>query len=497
MADMQNTGRRRSSGEEGGTFIVTLLLTTGLSIMGASLLMLAQTETYSSMNYRMMSQARYGAESGVIKAVNYLTQTYQTPGSAGDPYANYNVTQSPVTFNNIPVVLSADPNKAANYQDALTQAAFNAAAQGTLTAGQTVTYNTYATLLSMRTIEQYGTPGPTVIMTWQVVGTGSIAGARPASVEVSTVLERSVTPAHSYGVFATNSGCGSLTFNGGSSTDSFDSSAIALQNGVPVTQGYGGSVGSNGNLDINGSGTQIFGTLSTPRSGVGQCRNGTVTAITGGEAQVSEGLIQLPQALSYPTPVMPTPLPPTSNVNLSASTCADLGFAAPICTGPAGALTLDPQGGTLVFGNINVNAGTTLHLRGGTYNINSISLNGNATLVIDNGPIFMNVAGQGTNQPINLTGGGFSNPSFDPTQFHVLYGGTSPVNVAGGTTAAAMIYAPNAPITLSGGSHLYGSIVGGLVTDTGGTAVHYDRRLQTDFMVAGNYMMSAFTWKKY
>jgi hypothetical protein len=60
-----------------------------------------------------------------------------------------------------------------------------------------------------------------------------------------------------------------------------------------------------------------------------------------------------------------------------------------------------------------------------------------------------------------------------------------------------MIYAHNAPVDLSGGSHFYGSIFGSTVTDSGGTHFHYDRHLKTDFMIAGAYMMSAFTWKKY
>ena len=42
-------------------------------------MLLSQTETYSSMNYRLMSQARYGAESGVHKATNYLLYTYVRP----------------------------------------------------------------------------------------------------------------------------------------------------------------------------------------------------------------------------------------------------------------------------------------------------------------------------------------------------------------------------------------------------------------------------------
>jgi Tfp pilus assembly protein PilX len=501
LSDQSITGRHASPdphrSERGVALVVVLLLTVALSAIGASLLLLAQTDTYTSMNYRMMSQARYGAESGVLKAVNFLTQAYQTPGTAGDPYASYNVTVSPVTFNGQPVVLSADPAKASNYQDAVTQAAFLAASTGNIVSGQTVTYTAYATLVGMRTVEEYGVTTPTIIQTWEVTGTGTIGGARPAAVEVKTTLERQVTAAHNYGVFATNPGCGALTFSGGSSTDSYNSATMTFASGLPVTQTYGGSVGSNGNLNVNGGQTQINGSLSTPRSGVGNCKNGNVTAYTGGAAQVSEGLVQLPQAISYPTPSAVIPVPPTSNVSWSGSTCAQLGLSAPTCTGTSGNLTLDPQGGTLVFGNINLNGGGTVHLRGGTYNINSISMNGNSTLIIDTGPVFMNVAGASTNQPISMSGGLISNPSYDATQFHILYGGTSTVSVSGGTASAAMVYCPNADVSITGGSNFYGSVVGASVTDTGGTHFHYDRRLQNDFLVAGSYMMSSFTWKKY
>jgi hypothetical protein len=272
---------------------------------------------------------------------------------------------------------------------------------------------------------------------------------------------------------------------------------MTLSGGVPVVQQYGGAVGANGNLNVNGGQTQINGTLSTPRTGVGNCKDGSVTALTGGSAQVSEGLIQLPQSLVYPTPSAVSPAPPTTTVNMGGSTCADLGLTAPTCTGTLNNLTIDPQGGTVVFGNVNLGSGAVVHLKGGTYNVNSLTVGGGASLDIQTGPIFMNIAGVGTNQPLSLAGNTLSNPSFDPTWFHLLYGGTSPVTLSGGSATALMVYAPQAPITLSGGADFYGSIVGASVVDTGGTHIHYDRRLKNDFMVAGNFMMSSFTWKKY
>ena len=56
-----------------------MFLMMALSVIGASLMLLSQTETYSSLNYRLMSQARYGAESGIQKTVNYLLNPATTP----------------------------------------------------------------------------------------------------------------------------------------------------------------------------------------------------------------------------------------------------------------------------------------------------------------------------------------------------------------------------------------------------------------------------------
>jgi len=482
--------------ERGVALVVVLLLTVALSAIGASLLLLSKTDTYTSMNYRMMSQARYGAESGVMRAANYLSQVYQDPGAVvGDPLANYNMTVSPVTYNGQPVVLSADPNQASNYPYGPAQTAFSAAVQGSLVEGQTVSYTAYATLLSMRTVQEYGSTTPKIIQTWRLTGTGSIAGARPATVQVTSTLEQQITPIMNYGLFATSSTCGALSFAGGATTSSYDSANMTMQNGQPVTQNSGGSVGSNGNLNVSGGQTQINGALSTPRTGVGNCKNGTVTAFTGNLATVTEGIIQLPQAMAYPTPSLPNPLPPTTGS--SWASCAALGLSAPACTGSDGNITLDPQGGTLTFGNVDM-GNNNVHLKAGLYNINSLKSNATAVLYIEpGGPVVLNVAGQSTNQPISLNGNGFNNPSFDPTNFQILYGGTSPININGGSQSAAMLYAPNADITFNGGADFYGSMVGASITDTGGAKFHYDRRLQNDFMMGGAFMMSSFTWRKY
>src|SRR5205823_4211504 len=144
--------------------VLSLFLMTVLSVVGASLMFLSQTETYASQNYRSMSQARYAAESGAQKAVNYLLNSYTAPGSVADPIANYNMSVSPVTYNNQPVVLSALTGIAANYPDAESQTAFSNTVQGTMAMGDgNVQYGATATLLSMRQVVEYGTGVPTVV----------------------------------------------------------------------------------------------------------------------------------------------------------------------------------------------------------------------------------------------------------------------------------------------------------------------------------------------
>src|SRR5713226_4611016 len=166
--------------ERGIALVLALFLMSALSVLGASLMFLSQTETYASMNYRTMSQARYAAEAGVNKAANFLLDPaqYVVPTVTGgtDPLSNYDDTKSPVVCtggcpNSDPnnpnhyVILSATTSQASNYPYAAAQTAFNAAAQGTLTAGNTtINYGTYATLLTMQVIPSFG-GGQSVLQT--------------------------------------------------------------------------------------------------------------------------------------------------------------------------------------------------------------------------------------------------------------------------------------------------------------------------------------------
>jgi Tfp pilus assembly protein PilX len=471
-------------GEHGIALVLSLFLMMAMSVVGASLMFLSQTETYSSMNYRLTSQARYGAESGIQKTVNYLLNSYTAPTTTGaDLLSNYDTTKSPVLCIagcptlNAPVILSASTAQASNYPVASVQTAFSTAAQGSLPSGSTtVTYTPYATLLSMQQIKVYG-GGLQTIQTWQITSDGTINAGKTATVEVTATLESEKVPATMYAAFGTNGGCGALQFKGTSSVNSYSSSA-ALASGVPVTSNSGGNVGTNGNLTESGHAT-VFGSLATPRVGVGSCSNGNVDALTSsGGATIANGVSQLPQAVSLPIPTVPTGVPTTA-FNGSNQT---------LLSGS--------------YGNVTVTTGTLTLCSAGltcTINVNSIKFAGNATIALATGAtVILNVVGQGQTTPIDLTGGSTTNGgSFDPSHFQIQYAGTGSVFVGGTSSLTAMVYAPNAAVTLAGNNDFYGSLVTSTLVETGNAGIHYDRNLSREFFTVGNGMMSTFSWKKY
>jgi Tfp pilus assembly protein PilX len=487
---MKNPTTNLRSRERGSALIVSMLLMMTLSLLGASMMFLAQTETASSINYRLMSQARYGAESGVHVATNYLINpAAYTPPSAGgaDSIANYNTTVSPVTYLGLPVILSGNATKTANYPVPAVKTAFSAAVQGTLAAGTTtVQYAPYATLLSMEEIPAASSFDnlPHTIQTWEITSDGIIAtGVKTAKVEVTAVIETQKTASNStalnYGAFALAATCGALDWGGSGGTDSYTYSAGAF------TIGNHGNVGTNGNLTNGGTAT-IHGSLSSPRSGVGACSAGNVDAETSsGNSTVTGGIVHLSQAVVLPPPNIP----------------------------PAGATAINPPNHTILlasatppgsYGDVNISTQSVLHLAAGTYNINSITMGSQGALVIDSGPVILNVTGNGVATPIDFSSGSVTQGTvtYDSSQLQIRYAGSGAIKVTGGAATTAVIYAPNAAASLTGGGDFYGEIVAKTIADTGGATIHYDSNLANKGLFTivlytpGNPMLSSFTWRK-
>src|SRR6266851_1998839 len=433
--------------QKGTALIFALIFLLILSVMAASLMFLAQSETWTSSNYRMMTQGRYGAEAGINSTANYLMFTYAPPGGAGDPLANYDITQSPVknNANGLDVVLSTTLANS-NYPNAAVAGDFAAKVPGTLTQGfGAVSYTASARLLSIRQVQLAGVSGPAafkIIQTWQIIADGNIKSVRNAQVEVSAVLEQQGMPLFMYAAFATNDNCGALDFSGGATTNSYDSAApVNPVTGTPVIMNAYGNVGSNGNLNENGSGTTIYGSMSTPRSGVGKCAQGGVTAWTdNGNAVVTGGFKLLPQPVTYATPVDP---PPNSN-NISGTQTLGPCVASP-CT----------------YGDINI-------------------------------------TGNGQSTAVDLTGGGMINPSYDPSLLQINYAGSGTISLKGSATSSAVVNAPNATISFnSAGGAWYGAVIGAYIKDAGGVTLSYDRHLQKKLYNVSNYMLDSFSWSKY
>jgi hypothetical protein len=492
--------------EKGIALVLSIFLMTAMSIIAASLMFLSQTETYSSLNYRLMSQARYGAESGVHKAANYILYSYVAPGNTGanaaDLIASYDITKSPVlcvagcTTLNSAIVLSADTvAHPGNYPVAAVQTAFAAAfagALGTLPAGTTsVSFAPYATLMSMQQIDVYG-GGVQTIQTWQVMSTGTITAGRTAQVEVTAIIETPKFPAQMYAAFSTNPGCGSLQFSGSSTTKSYDSStysgvgSITAANGGVTTSG--GNVGTNGNLGESGNAT-INGTLSSPRVGIGDCSAGNVDALSSsGHATVTGGVQQLPAAIAMPTPSAP-------------AACASGGPCEGAVSWNGSPIILSGN-----YNDVTLSTGTVTLCSPGatcTINVNSLKFTGNATINVATGAtVILNVSGKDASgawlaNPVDLVGGATTNASMDAAHLQLQYAGTGLIKLGGTDQMTAMVYAPNATATLDGNFDYYGSIVTATLNVTGNPTVYYDRHLTSEFFTVGNAMMSSFSWKKY
>lgn len=482
--------------EKGSALIFALILLLVLSAMAGSLMFLSNSETYSSMNYRMMTEARYGAEAGVHAAANFIMNTYVPPAAcAGCTFNGFITNAYPVAdANGNPIYLSTLTTQPSNYPNGQMVAAFQNAMNanqplqhGGQNGANTVTYSASAQLMSMVSILPFGTITPVTIQTWQITAHGDIANVQNGEAEVVTTLERYISPAFAYAAFADATGCASLSFSGNGTTDSYDSGALPVLGGVVSAPAsfntYGGNVGTNGNQTNSGANPTINGTLSTPNAGFGVCSAGNVTAFTGSNLnQITGGLIQLPHVVSFPSPTIPAP----GSTNVTSTQ------------------TLAPGN----YGDLTLAGKDTVTLTPGVYNINSISITGSAQLVVapypvgspnagQYGPIILNVAGNNNATPIDLEGNGISNPSYNPGDLQILYAGTGTIKIAGNGSSAAVVYAPNATADFKGNASFYGSVIANQLLDVGNGSIHYDMRLKKEMFTIGDYMLNSFTWNKY
>jgi Tfp pilus assembly protein PilX len=545
-ATPSNFRRVRGEGQRGVALILTLILIAVISVMAVSLMFLSQSETWGSANYRLMSQARDGAEAGIHKTAHFLTHNlvtvtgspadnayYNEPGSQTIINTNFDNSTSALadgTVNDHNSGLTAGftttgssiPSTAVDYYDATEEANFAAYGSGTIPAGATtVNYATAAELMAVFRIQEFGGASKTV-QTWRITSDAWANGVQPGTVRVSAILDTPITPTFNYAVFAEGTQCDMLTLTGGADITSYNSSVLV--GGVPVLDQWGGNVGTNGSLTTSGSTTNIYGTLSSPLSGVGNCGNGGLTAWDPNNGTLAGGLVGLPGEIYYEPPLAPTPVPPTTSRNLTNSaSCTNMNatWGAGMCT-PFGAtgnvFTLAPTCGAIVdadgnttnteqcgsglsYGNLSVGAGKTIRLTAGTYNFNSLSIGSGAVMQIVSGPVMINLkgAGVGANQAVlSITSdNAIVNTTYKADNLKIIYDGHSDINLRGGSSSAAVVYAPDADIFVSGNVAFYGSVIGETVTVNGSGGVSYDRGLQKKWFRRGNPVLQSFSWEKF
>ncbi len=473
---------KRNHREAGVALIIALLVLLILSVLAASIIFVTQTETWATANNRSMVQARYAAEAGAQKTLNYLRYTYATPANLGV----FDQTKYPIQLaGGGDVILSAMTGVAGTYPDAAQQAAFSAALKDASVPGVGVpaSYEVQARLLSIQ--------GPGV-QTWEITSQGNVPSIRNAQVQVVMKIEKRGTPLFVYGIFATGNTCKAIDMSSSSFTDSFDSSAGSY---AATKSSTGGDVGTNGNVNMSGS-AYFDGKLSSPNGGTGSCSSGAKTALTSSSSTVVstppplpvEALVPL-APVTFPPPPPPSPVPPTTAMNMSGN-CGTV----PGCTNVS---TKEVSLAPGQYGDLNASGGTTVHLSAGTYNVNNLVLSGGSPIVVDSGPVIINVEGASVSKAIDFSGGSITNSSGDPSNFQINYGGSETVTLSGGSGSYGVVYAPNAPTTLSGSSAWYGAVVGLTITDSGGGAIHYDRALQNKLLIGGQFYPISFTWSKF
>src|SRR6266704_2324687 len=110
------TSLKRNHPEAGVALIIALLVLLILSVLAASIIFVTQTETWATSNNRSMVQARYAAEAGAQKALNWLTYTYNPPTAA--TMAALDPTKYPIQLaGGGDVILSAMENVNGTYPD--------------------------------------------------------------------------------------------------------------------------------------------------------------------------------------------------------------------------------------------------------------------------------------------------------------------------------------------------------------------------------------------
>src|SRR3569623_719719 len=273
----------------------------------------------------------------------------------------------------------------------------------------------------------------------------------------------SCVPGFDYGAFAS---CG-VTMQGGGVTNSYDSSIgnYAASQSSPASNGnLGENCTTAGSVQLSGSTTTVNGEIDYGPGG----STGSVISTSGGASYSTSG------ALGSTLTLTPVTIP-TVGTNQGDLTCSS------DCS-PATNQT---------YGNVSVkSSGTIITLSAGTYVMDTFSMTGNSILNVGTGPIIVYVSCTSSSSGFDLSGGTVQNSTQKSTDLvFMLSNSCTTAKITGGVSSSYAVYAPGTDITIAGGGTIYGAVVGKTVTDSGGSAIYYDKALKN--FVGGGFSCSS------
>lgn len=373
---------------------------------------------------------------------------------------------------------------------------------------------------------------------WKITSQGKVGAVQPATVQVVEVIENilitgGTTPPPlgpiNNGAFATSPTCGAITINGGSWVASYNS-ATQSGNKSPTESKYGGSIGTLGNVSLSG-GAYVYGNVYAPGYNLGNSKatvyypygvsgggswpynNGTEACSSSKMYAVNEdnsgSAIQcvnatsgcgnkasaLPSSISSSTYTSASYMVGTTQVTPPANTNSCSSYSV-ICGGGSGyydsslgkyvsTLTMAPSSASNVvnYGQVSFGGSTTTTLNAGSYFFDTLNVGGGSSVKLGSGPVVVYILNdkEHSTQPVNITGGSFSNSGGTPSQLALVYNGTQTIHIGGISNYPlfGVIYAPNAKIVFDGNGSIYGAVIGKTVSITGGGHIIYDTALGT------------------
>ncbi|HLY59729.1 MAG TPA: hypothetical protein VKV95_03085 [Terriglobia bacterium] len=346
----------RLRSQQGVALILVMLAMLVLSVLAASIVFTARSETFASYNYKLDTQADYLAKAGIQRAINWLrsnhysaiteaqASTYYAVTSTGSPYNLYTSNTSQVTcisgcatlnsavqligYNNgtgstnypnindteavprlVTAAFASDLNDATYTNNRITADAATGADSGYFKINMyLLNYQTVNTGINPPYIP---TPDETWLITSRAIWTGnSAANATVAVAEEQAIVQPIYTPTWGNALY----GFCSVTMNGsaGTCTDAFNSAygpygggnASVLSGGCDSTTAInvissGAGVGANGGVTLKG-GVSVGGNVTIGSNPTLPC--GTA-GFSGPVADVSGEVVNGPYK---PPPPIPT-----------------------------------------------------------------------------------------------------------------------------------------------------------------------------------------------